>query len=173
MKRLMTTAAILGLLAAPAMAAGTGTSNSTMGTNSATTGTNSSGITTDTNSTMSTTPMNSQTFLSNQQGQWLASNLKGAQVQDSSGKDVGTVDGVVIGQDGNAALVIGVGSYLGIGQKDVAVSLSQFTISSASGSSSQPKLVLNTSNDQLQSAPQFDLQNMGSGSMGTSGSSNQ
>ncbi len=158
MKRLMTTTAILGLLAAPALAADAGTStNSTMGT----------GGTSTTSSATVASPLGAQAFLSNSQGQWLASNLKGMQVQDSSGKNIGTVDDVVIGQDGNAALVIGVGSALGIGQKDVAASLSQFTIS-AGADNSQPKIVLNASTDQLQSAPTFDLQSMGSGSMGTS-----
>lgn len=52
------------------------------------------------------------------------SDLQGEDVYSQGGDDIGEVNDVLIGQDGRvAAVVIGVGGFLGIGEKDVAVSM--------------------------------------------------
>jgi len=57
-----------------------------------------------------------------QPGQFLASKLIGTTVYGTNNERVGDVNDVVMDRDGRAqALVIGVGGFLGIGEKDVAV----------------------------------------------------
>jgi sporulation protein YlmC with PRC-barrel domain len=54
--------------------------------------------------------------------QWRASKLVGVKVVGSDQKKIGSIDDVLIDHDGNAqTVVIGVGGFLGIGAKDVAV----------------------------------------------------
>lgn len=54
--------------------------------------------------------------------QWRASKLAGTDVLGPDGKKVGSVSDVLMDHDGHAAaVVIGVGGFLGIGQKDVAL----------------------------------------------------
>ena len=55
----------------------------------------------------------------------LASNLIGSTVYDPSNNDLGKVNDVILAEDGKVdAIVIGVGGFLGIGQKNVAVQFS-------------------------------------------------
>lgn len=62
-------------------------------------------------------------FLTYQEGsQLLGSGLMGADVQGSDGESIGTVDDLVLDRDGQIqAVVVGVGGFLGIGAKDVAI----------------------------------------------------
>ena len=62
-------------------------------------------------------------FVANQAiDQWRASKLKGVSVMGAEQKTIGTIDEVLIDHDGNAqTVVIGVGGFLGIGEKEVAV----------------------------------------------------
>ena len=71
-------------------------------------------------------PMQSQGgYFAASPGQILASSLIGQSLYNGSGEDaesVGDVNDVVLSQDGKArAVVVGVGGFLGIGEKDVAV----------------------------------------------------
>lgn len=97
----------------------------------------------------------SQKFLTQeQQGDMLASNVMGKTVYDSSGNDLGSVSDMVIGKDGKLeAVVIGVGGFLGIGQKNVAVSMS--AINASTDGNGKLKLVLNATKDELDKAPTF------------------
>lgn len=55
-------------------------------------------------------------------GQMLASNLMGADVAEQAGEVIGTVDDLLIDEEGRVlAVVVGIGGFLGIGQKDIAV----------------------------------------------------
>ena len=59
-----------------------------------------------------------------QQGQneWRGSKLIGASVYGPDNKSIGSIDDVIVASDGQIkAAVIGVGGFLGVGQKDVAV----------------------------------------------------
>lgn len=97
----------------------------------------------------------SQKFLSQeQQGEMLASNIMGKTVYDSSGNNLGSVSDIVIGKDGKLdAVVVGVGGFLGIGQKNVAVSMS--AINTSMDGKGELKLVLNATKDELDKAPAF------------------
>jgi sporulation protein YlmC with PRC-barrel domain len=57
-----------------------------------------------------------------QMNQWRASKLVGVKVVGNDDKKIGSINDVLIDHDGNAqTVVIGVGGFLGIGAKDVAV----------------------------------------------------
>jgi sporulation protein YlmC with PRC-barrel domain len=70
------------------------------------------------------------TFLSVQaSNQWLASRMIGLSVYDSANENIGRISDLVIDQSGAVqAIVVGVGGFLGIGAKGIAVSLQSATI---------------------------------------------
>ncbi|WP_071832342.1 PRC-barrel domain-containing protein [Pararhizobium antarcticum] len=89
--------------------------------------------------------------------QILASSVIGKTVYtgaDEEGEAVGDVNDVVINATGGAeALVIGVGGFLGIGEKDVAVNFDRVSLSDRDG---QRIIVISATKEELQAAPQFD-----------------
>ncbi len=94
-------------------------------------------------------------FLSQQQdGQILVSDIMGQTIYDGSGNNLGSVNDVVLDKDGKiVAVVIGVGGFLGIGQKNVAVSMA--AINESTDENGKLKLVLNASKDEIDHAPAF------------------
>lgn len=106
------------------------------------------------------------TFVAERQAdQWLASSLKARNVYDRGDAKIGVINDLVIGRDGRvAAVVIGVGGFLGIGEKNVGVPFQDIKISLRD---SGEWLVLDRSKDDLRAAPAFGLasgraQNVGS-----------
>jgi sporulation protein YlmC with PRC-barrel domain len=87
----------------------------------------------------------------------LATRLMGASVYESTAADaqsIGSINDLVIGNNGQVeAVVVGVGGFLGIGQKNVALSYPQLQWSMRNG---QPVIVAAMTKDQLQNAPTFD-----------------
>lgn len=87
----------------------------------------------------------------------LASNIIGEDVYDTAAddaKNIGDVTDIVIGADGSIqAVVVGVGGFLGIGQKDVAVEFSALDWAEKNG---DRWLVANTTKEQLEALPVFD-----------------
>jgi sporulation protein YlmC with PRC-barrel domain len=74
-------------------------------------------------------------------------------VYDPSDKKIGDIDDVLIDKEGHvSALIIGVGGFLSMGEKDVAVPFSDVH---ASQKDNKWYLVLNTSKDALKTAPGF------------------
>jgi len=74
-------------------------------------------------------------------------------VYDPSNNKIGDVDDVLLGADGKInALVIGVGGFLGIGEKHVIV---PFTAVKADRKDNKWTLVMSSSKDELKSAPGF------------------
>lgn len=58
-------------------------------------------------------------------GAWRVSDLEGKAVYGAEGESIGDIGDVLISQDGSVnAVIIGVGGFLGIGEKDVAVDMS-------------------------------------------------
>lgn len=105
--------------AAPAMP--TDKNNSTMGTGS------DSGSAM--NNTASSTHMASaagEPFVTlPETGAWRVSDLQGKTVYSADGSNIGEINDVLVSQDGSInAVIIGVGGFLGIGEKDVAVNMS-------------------------------------------------
>ncbi|SEQ10949.1 Sporulation protein YlmC, PRC-barrel domain family [Faunimonas pinastri] len=87
----------------------------------------------------------------------LASTLMGASVYpnaDSNSTKIGDINDVVVDPQGTVnQVVIGVGGFLGIGEKDVAVPFNQIQVLNNNGSL---WIVYNKSKNELQAAPAFD-----------------
>lgn len=117
-------------------------------------------------------------------GQWRASKLTGLNVYNNANEKVGDVNELIIGKDGRVeAVVIGVGGFLGLGERNVAVPPSdlkwvdQPRATSTTAPSANPPAgtapraepstradaaraypdhaVLNVTKDQLKAAPEF------------------
>jgi sporulation protein YlmC with PRC-barrel domain len=87
----------------------------------------------------------------------IASTLMGASVYnspDKNGKTIGKVDDLVIDKGGKiTSLVVGVGGFLGIGSKDVAIDYSQVKWEQGNGSW---WIIVPTTTEELKSLPDFD-----------------
>jgi sporulation protein YlmC with PRC-barrel domain len=76
-------------------------------------------------------------------------------IYNRSGEKLGTVKDLLVGRDGKInAAVIGIGRFLGIGEKDVAVPLSGLQIEQRDNNSR--RLVVDAAKDALQAAPAFN-----------------
>ena len=96
----------------------------------------------------------------------LASNIYKADVYDTAEHKIGDVTDLVMNSNGNiTTAVIGVGGFLGVGQKDVAVPFKDLKLSSRNG---KDWLVLNRTKEDLKSAPAYEPSGR---SVATSGSS--
>jgi sporulation protein YlmC with PRC-barrel domain len=93
-------------------------------------------------------------FQTNQgQDQWLVGNLWHKSVYDAAGKSIGDLNDIVMDKDGKiTAVVIGVGGFLGLGEKNVAV---DFDHLKQHGGISPNRIVLNMSEQDLRNAPSF------------------
>jgi sporulation protein YlmC with PRC-barrel domain len=87
--------------------------------------------------------------------QWLASkNLIGAKVAGPTNETVGSINDLVIERDGKVtAAVIGVGGFLGIGQKNVAVPYKSLEL--ARDGDNNDKIAMRFTKDELKQAPDF------------------
>jgi sporulation protein YlmC with PRC-barrel domain len=87
----------------------------------------------------------------------LATNLIGENVYNSSADDatsIGDVNDIVIGADGAVSqVIVGVGGFLGIGEKDVAIDYKSAELAERNG---DRWLVVKMSKEELESAPAFD-----------------
>ena len=87
----------------------------------------------------------------------LASNLIGSAVYGSASQDaemIGDINDIVITPEGQvASVIVGVGGFLGIGEKDVAVQYSTIEWVERDG---ERWLVANMTREQLEAAPSFD-----------------
>lgn len=87
-------------------------------------------------------------------GQWLASDVIGMSVKGSNNEDIGSVSDLLIDDQGNIlAAVVGVGGFLGIGQKDVAISFEAFNIATNKDDDAEARLTL--TKEELENAPEF------------------
>ena len=119
--------------------------------------------------TSATSAAADQTFLTTAStNDRLASKLMGASVYENNTADaqsIGTINDIVIGDNGQVqAVVVGVGGFLGIGQKNVAVSYPELQWSVRNN---QPVVVATMTKEQLQSAPNFDTAAIDSNANGT------
>jgi len=82
--------------------------------------------------------------------------LKGTTVYGPDNKDIGSIDEVVLKEDGKVdAFVVKNGGFLGLGGKDVAVPPNEVKITP--GDDGKLHVVVNMTEDQLKSAQNFDL----------------
>lgn len=85
-----------------------------------------------------------------------ASDLIGLDIKTTDDENVGAVSDLIIDRDGQVvAVVVGVGGFLGMGEKDVAIGWDHVT---ASGTADDRELRVNLTRDELRSAPKFESQ---------------
>ncbi|WP_168197773.1 PRC-barrel domain-containing protein [Pseudolabrys sp. FHR47] len=171
MKRTLTAAALATVLAMPAFAQSTtmppANTNNTNVAPTATSKTN--------NATMNNA---SGGFVSSQQStDWLGSKLIGASVYGPDNASIGEINDVVIGGDGKInAVVVGVGGFLGVGEKSIALPFEAISVARKPDLAAIDKITVSYTKDQLKNAPTFayyepaSRSTTGSGAMG-SGSS--
>jgi sporulation protein YlmC with PRC-barrel domain len=100
------------------------------------------------------TPVEGQIILQDK-ATFLASAIIGGSVYSPSNESVGDVNDLVIKPTGEIeAIVVGVGGFVGIGEKNVAIALDRFTIEPTEDLAST-KLILNATKEELQAAPAF------------------
>ena len=101
-------------------------------------------------------PANSdETYIGAQaQEEDLASNWIGKSLYNGADENLGDINDILIGTDGKVrAVIVGVGGFLGIGEKDVAVSFN--AIEPYTDGDGNFELRLNATQEQLEAAPEF------------------
>ena len=89
-------------------------------------------------------------------GQIRATQMDGATVYDAQGKNIGDVKDIILDKQGKvAAVVLDVGSFLGMGGKHVAVSMNDIKVDF--DNNNKPKFSVDMTKDQLKAAQAFDL----------------
>ena len=84
---------------------------------------------------------------------WLMSDVYKAPVYGPTHKKIGEIDDLILASSGQInTAVVGVGGFLGVGQKDVAIPFSDLKIGMENG---KHALMLNRTKDQLKSAPAY------------------
>lgn len=84
----------------------------------------------------------------------LANDLLGATVYNGSDENVGDINDFIIGMDGTVeGVVIGVGGFLGMGEKNVAVQMASLEV--VNDESGNPRLVTSATEADLKAAPEF------------------
>jgi sporulation protein YlmC with PRC-barrel domain len=88
-----------------------------------------------------------------QSDQWRTSKLVGLNVYNSNNEKIGDINELIMGKDGQIDLiVVGVGGFLGMGEKDVAVPFEALNLTQKNN---KWYLTMNASKDELKSAPGF------------------
>ncbi len=83
-----------------------------------------------------------------------ASDLIGAEITTTGNEEVGEVSELLIDKDGQVvAVVVGVGGFLGLGEKDVAIGWDEVTKTSESG---DVELKIDMTREELTSAPGYE-----------------
>jgi sporulation protein YlmC with PRC-barrel domain len=151
LKKLMITTAITGLMIGSAFAEGMSP------------GTPSASPAPAAKSTQMTAPTaslsTSAKFVNSQrQDQYLASKFKGTDVIGTDDKKIGDVSDILFDKDGKIeAYIVGVGGFLGIGSKDVALAPSAFQVVPGDKSKNESdKLRLSMTKDELKQAANFE-----------------
>ncbi|APE44331.1 photosystem reaction center subunit H [Sulfitobacter alexandrii] len=108
-----------------------------------------------------------------QQGDFYASDLIGMRVYNSENEvdasqavadgaetewdDIGEINDIIVAKDGSVrAVILGVGGFLGIGERDVAISMDDISVLSEDGDMGDRFLVVSTTKEALESLPEFD-----------------
>lgn len=182
MTRLLATTAVLMSLSGAAFAQTTApatdapaTDGSAMTTDNAGT-TNMSTDSTSTDSTMQTSPMGEPMELAGAASNptdFMASDLIGMRIYnveadydtmepmvdgaETEWEDIGEINDIIVTAEGNvSSVILGVGGFLGIGERDVAVNMGALEVVREDGESNDRFLVVKTSKEQLEQLPEFD-----------------
>ncbi len=89
-----------------------------------------------------------------QPGQWRASKLEGLDVYNQNNEKIGDISELIVDNSGKVqAVVIGVGGFLGIGERHVALPPSAVVLTRQPNGSM--RAVVDASRDQLRNSPEF------------------
>ncbi len=96
-------------------------------------------------------------FVQNQSAEeWRASKLIGTSVYGPDNKSIGEINDAIVDGTGNIkAVVVGVGGFLGVGEKNVAIPFDSLSVQRKANSSSIEKITVKFSKDELKNAPKF------------------
>jgi len=87
----------------------------------------------------------------------LASNLIGTTVYSQDDQSIGDINDIILSQEGQASqVIVGVGGFLGLGEKDVVLDMSKLQI--AATDDGNVKVVVQTSPEELKNMPAFARQ---------------
>jgi hypothetical protein len=87
----------------------------------------------------------------------VATNTTIAIGENQNWNDIGEINEIFLTGEGDvAAVILGVGGFLGIGEKDVAVDMSEIRLVNEEGEDGQAFLVINASQTDLEAAPAFE-----------------
>jgi sporulation protein YlmC with PRC-barrel domain len=90
------------------------------------------------------------------QSEWRGSKLIGATVYGSNDANIGDINDVLIADNGSIrAVVVGVGGFLGVGEKNVAIPFNALNISRKQNSTSIAKVTVRYTKAELKNAPKF------------------
>jgi sporulation protein YlmC with PRC-barrel domain len=88
--------------------------------------------------------------------EWRASKLIGAKVYGPDNKSIGEINDIVLAGSGQTqAAVIGVGGFLGVGEKEVAVPFDALQVNRKANSEAIDKITVSFTKEQLKDAPKF------------------
>jgi sporulation protein YlmC with PRC-barrel domain len=163
LKKFMITTAVAGLMIGSAAAQGTGAPQSPAANPAPAV-----------KSDMAPAPGSSAKFINSQRAdQYLASKFKGTDVVGSDNQKIGDVSDILFDKDGKIeAYVVGVGGFLGIGSKDVALAPAAFTVVAGDKSKNESdKLKLAMTKDELKQAANFEPYKAPSSTTGMGGAS--
>jgi sporulation protein YlmC with PRC-barrel domain len=87
---------------------------------------------------------------------WRASKLIGLNVYNDQNEKLGDISEILLDKSGKVdGVVIGVGGFLGLGEKDVAVKMDQLTVQPEDANKNNVRLILNSTKADLEAAPEF------------------
>ncbi len=76
-------------------------------------------------------------------------------------EDIGEINDIIVTADGNvSAVILGIGGFLGIGERDVSVPMAAINVVQEEGDSDDYFLVVKTSREMLEAAPAFERDSM-------------
>lgn len=88
--------------------------------------------------------------------EWRGSKLIGASVYGPDNQSIGEISDMIVDGSGKVkAAVVGVGGFLGVGQKDVAIPFEALNVTRRPNSSTVDKVTVSYTKDELKNAPQF------------------
>jgi opacity protein-like surface antigen len=108
-------------------------------------------------STMPSMATDQAAFVQNQHAtDWRGSKLIGATVYGPDNASIGDINDVLIANDGKInAVVIGVGGFLGVGEKNVAIPFAKLNVTRKPESAAIAKITVGYSKAELNGAPKF------------------
>lgn len=93
-------------------------------------------------------------WYSHQAGEMRASKLIGTAVNNDAGERIGDINEIVLSKDGRvAAVVIGAGGFLGMGEREVAVAFESLRLTQDSNNNTV--VTLNATKESLRAAPEW------------------